>query len=198
MAPKPSFRVPTRSFLKAALVVSLGLPAITAAAPVTYPGDTFTLRQDASGAIWREDFVMPKERPAPEPAPQPEAITPPAKPAPVVGPNGKTFNCRISAYYSPQKNQGRYATGSYAGDIRLNGRGTNGASGRQVFPGMIAAPKHIAFGTKIDVPGYGIGEVQDRGGAIKGNRLDLYFGKGEAALNAALTFGIRNTTCTIL
>jgi len=44
--------------------------------------------------------------------------------------------------------------------------------------GAIAAPKSIRFGTKIAVPGYRHGKpvtVHDRGGAIKGNRLDLLF-----------------------
>lgn len=60
------------------VVLALLVPSI-ASASTTYPGDTFTLRQDASGAIWREDFVLPVEIPAVEPAPQPEA-TPHTKP----------------------------------------------------------------------------------------------------------------------
>lgn len=47
-----------------------------------------------------------------------------------------------------------------------------------VRQGAIAAPKSIPMGTKIAVPGYKGGEpipVRDRGGAIKGNRLDLLY-----------------------
>lgn len=43
--------------------------------------------------------------------------------------------------------------------------------------GTIAADtRYYPFGTRIHVPGYGHGVVEDRGGAIKGpKRLDLYF-----------------------
>jgi peptidoglycan hydrolase-like protein with peptidoglycan-binding domain/3D (Asp-Asp-Asp) domain-containing protein len=109
----------------------------------------------------------------------------------------KTFI--ISAYYSPLPCQNRYATGSYAGDIRLNGRGVAGASGTPVYPGMIAAPKEYPFGTKMDIPAVGIVSVQDRGGAIKSasengpafDRLDIWMGYGDIGLNRALNWGKR-------
>lgn len=43
--------------------------------------------------------------------------------------------------------------------------------------GTIAADtRHYPFGTKMKIPGWGTGIVDDRGGAIKGpDRLDLYF-----------------------
>jgi len=34
---------------------------------------------------------------------------------------------------------------------------------------MVAAPKSYAFGTVIVIPGLGVGEVKDRGGAIVAN-----------------------------
>lgn len=43
---------------------------------------------------------------------------------------------------------------------------------------FIAADKKFAFGTQFRIPGYNRGrpvKVIDRGGAIKGNRLDLFF-----------------------
>lgn len=50
--------------------------------------------------------------------------------------------------------------------------------------GTIAADtKHYPFGTRMHVPGYGWGVVEDRGGAIKGpTRIDLYFNSHSAAL----------------
>ncbi|USN58940.1 MAG: hypothetical protein H6767_02385 [Candidatus Peribacteria bacterium] len=62
----------------------------------------------------------------------------------------------VTAYYSPLPDQDSYMKGSYEADIRLNGRGTHGASGKEVFTGMIAAPKTYAFGTKIYLEGYGV------------------------------------------
>lgn len=111
----------------------------------------------------------------------------------------------ISAYYSPLPGQNKYATGSYEGDIRLNGNGTNGADGTQVYPGMIAAPSKYAFGTKMHVPGIGIVAVHDRGGAIVSagersnahDRLDVWMGFGEAGLIRALTWGKRTVQVTV-
>jgi len=105
----------------------------------------------------------------------------------------------ITAYYSPLEGQEHYLTGSYEGDIYLNGNGTNGADGTQVYPGMVAAPKSYPFGTKMYIPGVGLVAVHDRGGAIKhagerGNeydRLDIWMGAGDAGLNRALTWGKR-------
>lgn len=51
---------------------------------------------------------------------------------------------------------------------------------------FIAAPKEYPFGTKMQIPGYNGGtlvSVQDRGGAIKGNKLDVYFDTHQEALN---------------
>jgi 3D (Asp-Asp-Asp) domain-containing protein len=50
------------------------------------------------------------------------------------------------------------------------------ASGAPVRPGTIAADTRLfPFGTIMYVPGYGYGMVEDRGGAIRGQKLDLYF-----------------------
>jgi 3D (Asp-Asp-Asp) domain-containing protein len=59
------------------------------------------------------------------------------------------------------------------------------ANGYQIKAGdrLIAAPPEIPFGTWITVPGYGRAQVLDRGGAIKGKRLDLYFPTHQEALN---------------
>lgn len=111
----------------------------------------------------------------------------------------------ISAYYSPLPNQERYVTGSYAGDIRLNGNGTNGADGTEVYPGMIAAPSKYPFGTKMEIPGVGTVAVHDRGGAIlvtgeRGyayDRLDIWMGFGDAGLVRALNWGKRTLDVTV-
>ena len=38
---------------------------------------------------------------------------------------------------------------------------------------LAAAPRSIPFGTRLSIPGYGVCRVEDRGGAIKGNRIDV-------------------------
>lgn len=47
---------------------------------------------------------------------------------------------------------------------------------------FVAAPRDIPFGTVIEIPGYGKVPVWDRGGAIKGNRLDVFFPTHQEAL----------------
>lgn len=52
---------------------------------------------------------------------------------------------------------------------------------------VIAAPKHIPFGTVIEIPGYGMAKVLDRGAAVKVKKdgtviLDILFPTKEEAL----------------
>lgn len=104
-----------------------------------------------------------------------------------------------TAYYSPLPGQSYYLRGSYEADVRLNGNGTHGASGREVFPGMLAAPKTYEFGTKIYIEWVGTGSVEDRGGAIvpagqrgyASDRIDIWMGSWEAGLKRALGWGKR-------
>ncbi|MBU1446411.1 peptidoglycan-binding protein [Patescibacteria group bacterium] len=111
----------------------------------------------------------------------------------------------ISAYYSPLPGQIRYVTGSYENDIRLNGNGVHSADGTPVYPGMIAAPKTYAFGTKMDIPGIGTVAVHDRGGAIvtagqrnqSFDRLDVWMGYGDVGLDRALNWGKRTVLVTV-
>ena len=49
------------------------------------------------------------------------------------------------------------------------------ASGKIARKGTIAAPRQYPFGTVMKIEGYGSGIVEDRGGAIKGKKIDLYF-----------------------
>lgn len=112
----------------------------------------------------------------------------------------------ISAYYSPLPNQRVYFRGTYEADKRLNGNGTNGADGTQVYPGMLAAPKSYPFGMKIEIPGLGVGAIHDRGGAIveagqraiaTHDRLDVWMGKGEEGLARALQWGVRTVQAKV-
>ena len=53
----------------------------------------------------------------------------------------------------------------------------------QTSPDRIAAaPKEIPFGTRLNVEGVGDVIVHDRGGAIRGNRLELFFSTHSEAL----------------
>jgi len=57
------------------------------------------------------------------------------------------------------------------------------ASGRTARRGTIAADtRKYPFGTIMYVDGYGYGRVEDRGGAIKGERIDLFFSSHRQAI----------------
>jgi len=61
------------------------------------------------------------------------------------------------------------------------------ANNHHIQPGdtFVAADRSYQFGTEMVIPGYNTGqpvEVTDRGGAIKGNRLDLFFHTHQEAL----------------
>jgi len=50
------------------------------------------------------------------------------------------------------------------------------ATGKTARHGTIAAdPKQFPFGTRLEVPGYGTGTVEDVGGSIKGRHIDVWF-----------------------
>ncbi len=57
------------------------------------------------------------------------------------------------------------------------------ASGTKAKKGTIAADTNVfPFGTRMRIPGYGDGVVEDRGGAIQGTRIDLFFKTHQQAL----------------
>lgn len=117
---------------------------------------------------------------------------------------------RTSAYYSPTPNQdGEYATGSFRGDMRLNG-GKKTKFKRQ-YPRenrtIAADPNVFPPGTRlriydpelpIDERVYRYVEVEDGGGAIKGNRIDIYMGKGKFALRRALKWGKKRMMAEVI
>ena len=69
------------------------------------------------------------------------------------------------------------------------------ATGILTGPGVVAVdPAVIPLGTRMSIPGYGIGIAADTGGAIQGNTIDLWFPTTEQALQ----WGRRTVTITLL
>lgn len=83
----------------------------------------------------------------------------------------------ITAYCVCEKCCGIWAT---TGVNELGQRIT--ASGVPAEGFIVAAPAKYPFGTIMDIPGYGVVPVQDRGGAITGNKIDLLFSNHQKAL----------------
>ena len=110
---------------------------------------------------------------------------PSVAPAPLL----RTFT--VTAYCPCRRCCGRWADGITASGwpVTVNG-------GR-----FVAAPRDIPFGTYLVIPGYCDGcavPVLDRGGAIKGDKLDVFFpdepGKPGSGHRAALNWGVRELT----
>ncbi len=86
----------------------------------------------------------------------------------------QTVPMRVTAYCPCKKCCGKYSNGQTA-------------CGHKIRPGdaFVAADKEYSFGTEIIIPGYENAapvKVLDRGGAIRGNRLDVFFGSHKEAL----------------
>lgn len=81
---------------------------------------------------------------------------------------------KVTAYCSCSKCCGSHANGYTAS-------GTKATAGRTV-----AAPSNLAYGTKLNINGNTY-VVEDRGGAIKGNRIDIYVNSH----SQALAWGVR-------
>jgi len=56
------------------------------------------------------------------------------------------------------------------------------ASGTRADHRLVAGPPSMPFGQVLEIPGYGRVRCEDRGGAIKGQRLDVLFPTHEQAL----------------
>lgn len=69
------------------------------------------------------------------------------------------------------------------------------ASGTYVCPGTVAVdPRVIPLGTKLYVEGYGYATARDTGGAIRGNKIDVWF----PSLSQCYQWGYRTVKVTIL
>ena len=67
-------------------------------------------------------------------------------------------------------------------------------SGIMVRPGVVAVdPEIIPLGTEIIIEGLGVFIAEDTGGAIKGNRLDIYF----ESRKEAFEFGVQSVNVFI-
>jgi len=82
-------------------------------------------------------------------------------------PGKKCCNWKRTWYGKPV-----YASGPHKGEYKAVGIT---ASGKKARPGTVAADAQFPFGTMMYIPGYGKGVVEDRGSAIKGDHIDVFF-----------------------
>lgn len=109
---------------------------------------------------------------------------------------------KTSGYYEPLKNQKEpYLNGSYKKEKSINYPcGIAAFSGKPPKSGRTIAvdPQHIKPGTVLAIPGWGVVIAQDSGGDIKGNRIDLFCGKGSKALRLAKKWNGKIVKATVL
>lgn len=98
----------------------------------------------------------------------------------------RTMTMTTTAYSPDERSCGKWADGITASGMSV---WTNGMK-------LAAADRSIPFGTLIAIPGYNGGRpvpVLDRGGAIKGNKLDLLYPTHEIALQ----WGVQRKECVV-
>jgi 3D (Asp-Asp-Asp) domain-containing protein len=96
----------------------------------------------------------------------------------------------------PSAQQGAPAAGERTITVTATGYSLRGrtATGVAVAYGIVAVdPYVIPFGSRMTVPGYGEGVAADRGGAVLGARIDLWF----PTRAEALAWGTRTVTITL-
>ena len=91
----------------------------------------------------------------------------------------KTVRMEVTAYCPCKKCCGRWAKIPLARRKTASGRSLKELIDKGIL--FCAADKSVPFGTIFDVPGRGRYTVEDRGGAIKGRKIDLFFKEHSAA-----------------
>jgi 3D (Asp-Asp-Asp) domain-containing protein len=100
----------------------------------------------------------------------------------------KSLVVRVSGYYTPEPGQPWYLNGSFKKEKAMNGGGLTASNSiPQKWKTIAADPKIISMGSKISMEKFeGLFDIEDRGDIIKGNRIDIYTGRGFPALLEAM------------
>lgn len=125
--------------------------------------------------------VAPAAVPAPQPAAQAPAPSAPAA-APTSSPGSKEITVKATAY-----------TASCEGCSGITATGVN-IKDNPNQKVIAVDPSVIPLGSKVYVEGYGEATAADTGGAIKGDRIDIFIPSEQDAIN----FGVKQVKVTIL
>ncbi|WP_446898246.1 3D domain-containing protein [Clostridium sp. LBM24168] len=91
----------------------------------------------------------------------------------------RSFKMRATAYTADY-----ISTGKRPGDPGFGITATGTMARRTSYSSSVAVdPRVIPLGTKLYIDGYGYAIAEDTGGAIKGNRIDLFFNSNSEANN---------------
>lgn len=143
-----------------------------------FAGDTLALSAKATSNITKvQQTPAPKQ---PKQAQSTSTQTTTSAPAPQQG--GKTMTVRATAYTA-------YCTG--CSGITATGYDLRANPGAKV---IAVDPSVIPLGSRVWVEGYGEAIASDTGGAIKGNRIDVFIPDN----NKVYQWGVRNVTIKVL
>jgi len=161
------------------LSIIAGVAYTKAGNPITLLNTTVTETQDDAQPLSNESEVMAEPV---QPAANSTAIAIPSKPKDEQKAETKSepsdewriVRMRVTGYCPCSKCCGKFADGITA-------------CGHKIRPGdtFVAADKRYSFGTTMVIEGYNDGQavkVLDRGGAIRGNKLDAFFQTHQQAL----------------
>ncbi|UOR12543.1 3D domain-containing protein [Halobacillus amylolyticus] len=159
-----------------------------------HPGDEFALKaQAASAPAKAPEKVEKEEAPAPAPAPEPEKQEAPA-PEPVSAePEQSSEQSTSNDVVKEITAEATAYTANCTGcsGVTATGIDLNANPNQKV---IAVDPDVIPLGSKVYVEGYGVAIAGDTGGAIDGNRVDLYMPNRQDALN----FGRQSVTVQVL
>ncbi len=139
---------------------------------------------------------------------QPGTITPPVSSSEQLGSElSKMFKEGAAKLDPPRPKAEPAEAGAVAGNgvVPAGGRSLNvmaysycihgyTASGRATAPGIVAVdPRVIPMGSKLYIPGYGWGVAADTGGAIVGNKIDVWF----PTLGQCYQWGVKPVTIKV-
>lgn len=149
-----------------------------------YPGETLTVKGGTAAAekAPAKTAAAPAKEKAPAPAPKTASAPAQKAPAAASAQSGKTMTVSATAYTAYCAGcSGTTATGI---DLRSN-------PNQKV---IAVDPSVIPLGSKVWVEGYGEAIAGDTGGAIKGNKIDVFI----PSQGAALDWGRKNVTIKVL
>lgn len=92
----------------------------------------------------------------------------------------KSLNMRATAYTADYESTGKGPGDPYFG---ITATGTIAKRNNNSYSSVAVDPRVIPLGTKLYIEGYGYAIAEDTGGAIKGNRIDLFFNSSSEANN---------------
>lgn len=101
----------------------------------------------------------------------------------------RTIRAKLTAYSPLDNVDGQQAEGN-----------PNRTSiGKQVSRGIVAAdPRKLPYGTKLEIPNWGVVEVGDTGGALRNDNKNIRIDLFHETYNQAMQFGVKDMEVKIL